>query len=175
MSYIFGKLWHSAIIWPIRKSFQCILQGVRFLLANHTLLSGTSENESYIEEEVLVLCNGVLTQWVILMCLWIQEVVLEVIRLLLSNCDRKGFIVNIGRSSIRCEQRFSKQIGEEVLEVNRVPVAERGHQQVTWHDGATPHWLDLKLFESNLQHTATHSTLHGTHSAQHGLDLSHSE
>ena len=48
MSYIFGKLWHSAIIWPIRKSFQSILQGVRFLLANHTLLSGTSENESYV-------------------------------------------------------------------------------------------------------------------------------
>ena len=47
MSYIFGKLWHSAINWPIRKSFQCILQGIRFLLANHTLLSGTSENESY--------------------------------------------------------------------------------------------------------------------------------
>ena len=38
MSYIFGKLWHSAIIWPIRKSFQCILQGVRFLLSNHTLV-----------------------------------------------------------------------------------------------------------------------------------------
>ena len=47
MSHIFGKLWHSAIIWSISKSFQCILQGVRFLLANHTLLSGTSENELY--------------------------------------------------------------------------------------------------------------------------------
>ena len=47
MSYIFGKLGHAAIIWPIRKSFQCILQGVRFLLANHTLLSGTSESQSY--------------------------------------------------------------------------------------------------------------------------------
>ena len=47
MTYIFGKLWHSAINWPIRKSFQCILQSVRFLLANKTLLSGTSENESY--------------------------------------------------------------------------------------------------------------------------------
>ena len=47
MSYIFGKLWHSAIIWPIRESFQCILQGVRFLMANQTLLSGTSDNESY--------------------------------------------------------------------------------------------------------------------------------
>ena len=55
----------------------------------------------------------------------------------------------------RCEQRFSKQIGEEVLEVNRGLVAERGHQQVTWHGGATPHWLDLKLFESNLQHLTT--------------------
>ena len=48
MPYIFGKLWHLAIIWAIRKAFQCILQGVRFLLANQTLLSGTSENESYI-------------------------------------------------------------------------------------------------------------------------------
>ena len=47
MSYIFGKLWHLAIIWAIRKAFQCILQGVRFLLANHTRLSPTSENESY--------------------------------------------------------------------------------------------------------------------------------
>ena len=47
MSYIFGKLWHSAIIWPIRKSFQCILQVVRFLLAKQTRLFGTSDNESY--------------------------------------------------------------------------------------------------------------------------------
>ena len=47
MSYIFGKLWHSAIIWPISKSFQRILQGVRFLLAKQTRLSGTSDNESY--------------------------------------------------------------------------------------------------------------------------------
>ena len=47
MSYIFGKLWHSAIIWSIRKSFQCIPQGVRFLLAKQTRLSGTSDNESY--------------------------------------------------------------------------------------------------------------------------------
>ena len=46
MSYIIEKLWHSAIIWPSRKSFQCILQGFRILLANQTPLSGTSENES---------------------------------------------------------------------------------------------------------------------------------
>ena len=49
MPYIFGKLWHLAIIWAIRKAFQCILQGVRFLLANHTRLSPTSENESYMD------------------------------------------------------------------------------------------------------------------------------
>ena len=48
MSYIFGKLWHSAMIWPIKKSFQYILQGVRFLLAKQTRLSGTSDNESYL-------------------------------------------------------------------------------------------------------------------------------
>ena len=48
MPYIFGKLWHLAIIWAIRKAFQCILQGVRFLLANHTLLSPTSDNDSDI-------------------------------------------------------------------------------------------------------------------------------
>ena len=48
MSYRFGKLWHLAIIWAIRKAFQCILQDVRFLLANHTRLSPTSENDSYI-------------------------------------------------------------------------------------------------------------------------------
>ena len=48
MSYIFGKLWHLAIIWAIRKAFQCILQGVRFLLANQTRLSPTSDNESYL-------------------------------------------------------------------------------------------------------------------------------
>ena len=48
MPYIFGKLWHLAIIWAIRKAFQCIQQGVRFLLANHTRHSPTSENDSYI-------------------------------------------------------------------------------------------------------------------------------
>ena len=47
MSYRFGKLWHLAIIWAIRKSFQCILQGVRFLLAKQTRLSWTSDNVSY--------------------------------------------------------------------------------------------------------------------------------
>ena len=47
MPYIFGKLWHLAIIWAIRKAFQCILQGVRFLLANQTRLSPTSDNDSY--------------------------------------------------------------------------------------------------------------------------------
>ena len=47
MPYIFGKLWHLALIWAFRKAFQCILQGVRFLLANHTRLSPTSDNESY--------------------------------------------------------------------------------------------------------------------------------
>ena len=35
------------LTWAIRKSFQCILQAVRFLLANHTLLSGTSKTFSY--------------------------------------------------------------------------------------------------------------------------------
>ena len=54
MSYIFGKLWHSAIIWPIRKSFQCILQGVRILLAKQTRLSGTSGNESCIQFQFLI-------------------------------------------------------------------------------------------------------------------------
>ena len=61
MSYIFGKLWHSAIIWPIRKSFQCILQGVRFLLASQTLLSGTSENESY-QQKLQVATSNVIFQ-----------------------------------------------------------------------------------------------------------------
>ena len=49
MPYIFGKLWHLAIIWAIRKAFQCILQGVRFLLENQTWLSPTSDNDSYQE------------------------------------------------------------------------------------------------------------------------------
>ena len=48
MPYIFGKLWHLAIIWAIRKAFQCILQGVRILLAKYTRISPTSENESYL-------------------------------------------------------------------------------------------------------------------------------
>ena len=48
MSYIFGKPWHLAINWAVRKAFQCILQGVIFLLAKQTRLSGTSDNESYI-------------------------------------------------------------------------------------------------------------------------------
>ena len=47
MPYIFGKLWHLAIIWAIRKAFQCILLGVRFLLANQTRLSPTSDSDSY--------------------------------------------------------------------------------------------------------------------------------
>ena len=47
MAYRFGKLWHLAIIWAIRKAFQCIPQGVRFLLAKQTQLSPTSANESY--------------------------------------------------------------------------------------------------------------------------------
>ena len=51
MPYIFGKLWHLAIIWAIRKAFQCILQGVRILLANHTRISPTSENDSYQNEK----------------------------------------------------------------------------------------------------------------------------
>ena len=53
MPYIFGKLWHLAIIWAIRKAFQCILQCVRFLLANHTRLSPTSENDSYAYRYIL--------------------------------------------------------------------------------------------------------------------------
>ena len=57
MSYIFGKLWHLAIIWAIRKAFQCILQGVRFLLANHTRLSPTSENDSYIFRSARTSCR----------------------------------------------------------------------------------------------------------------------
>ena len=48
MPYIFGKLWHLAIIWAIRKAFQCILQGVRILLAKYPRFSPTSENESYV-------------------------------------------------------------------------------------------------------------------------------
>ena len=51
MPYIFGKLWHLAIIWAIRRAFQCILQGVRFLLANHTRFSPTSDNDSYVEDD----------------------------------------------------------------------------------------------------------------------------
>ena len=54
MPYIFGKLWHLAIIWAIRKAFQCILQGVRILLANHTRISPTSENDSYIPQSMAV-------------------------------------------------------------------------------------------------------------------------
>ena len=50
MPYIFGKLWHSAIIWAIRKAFQCILQDVRILLAKYTRISPTSENDSYIDK-----------------------------------------------------------------------------------------------------------------------------
>ena len=52
MPYIFGKLWHLAIIWAIRKAFQCILQCVRILLANHTRISPTSENDSYPDKEM---------------------------------------------------------------------------------------------------------------------------
>ena len=57
MPHIFGKLWHLALIWAIRKAFQCILQGVRFLLANQTLLSGTSEDESYAVVKIIDLID----------------------------------------------------------------------------------------------------------------------
>ena len=36
------------VIWAIKKALQCILQGVRLLLAKQTRLSGTSDNESYM-------------------------------------------------------------------------------------------------------------------------------
>ena len=36
------------------QEIQCILQGVRFLLANHTQLSPTSENDSYLVSECLL-------------------------------------------------------------------------------------------------------------------------
>ena len=48
-----------SLIWAIRKAFQCILQGVRFLLANHTRLSPTSENDSYI---LCAICISAKTQ-----------------------------------------------------------------------------------------------------------------
>ena len=57
MSYRFGKLWHLAIIWAIRKAFQCILQGIRFLLANQTRLSPTSDNDSYLIACFLIKSN----------------------------------------------------------------------------------------------------------------------
>ena len=44
----------SAMIWAIRKAFQCILHGGRFLLANHTRLSPTSENESCLIMQFLI-------------------------------------------------------------------------------------------------------------------------
>ena len=66
MPYIFGKLWHLALIWAIRKAFQCILQGVRFLLANHTRLSPTSDNDSYY----LWPLNDILVSKPDTLCLW---------------------------------------------------------------------------------------------------------
>ena len=45
-----------AIISAIRKAFQCILQGVRILLANHTRVSPTSENDSYMPRPTLEHC-----------------------------------------------------------------------------------------------------------------------
>ena len=55
MPYIFGKLWHLALIWAIRKAFQCILQGVRILLAKFTRISPTSENDSYAKTVVVII------------------------------------------------------------------------------------------------------------------------
>ena len=63
MPYIFGKLWHLAIIWAIRKAFQGILQGVRFLLENHTRLSSTSENDSYIHKKQSLLIQKSIFLW----------------------------------------------------------------------------------------------------------------
>ena len=48
MPYIFGKLWHLAIIWAISKAFQCILRVLILQVAKQTRLSPTSENESYL-------------------------------------------------------------------------------------------------------------------------------
>ena len=69
MSYRFGKLWHLAIIWAIRKSFQCLLQGVRFLLAKQTRLSGTSNNESYLifpnsRQEIHMITTDYQMKWI---------------------------------------------------------------------------------------------------------------
>ena len=72
MSYSFGKLWHLAIIWAIRKAFQCILQGVRFLLANHTRLSPTSENESYRGVATSISNGIILLNNFIISCNWQQ-------------------------------------------------------------------------------------------------------
>ena len=72
MSYRFGKLWHLAIIWAIRKAFQCILQGVRFLLANHTRLSPTSENESYRGVATSISNGIILLNNFIISCNWQQ-------------------------------------------------------------------------------------------------------
>ena len=63
MPYIFGKLWHLAIIWPIRKAFQCILQGVRILLAKYTRISPTSDNESYLVFVLGVMGKFYLVNW----------------------------------------------------------------------------------------------------------------
>ena len=43
MSYIFGKLGHSAIIWPIGKPFECILRGVRVLLTQCNCVHWTQD------------------------------------------------------------------------------------------------------------------------------------
>ena len=74
MPYIFGKLWHLAIIWAIRKSLKSILQGVRFLLANHTRLSPTSENDSYRLRRVAPWCWMV---YLVLMYLMLMYLVLD--------------------------------------------------------------------------------------------------
>ena len=45
--YISGKLMYQRSIWYIWKQFQCILRGVRVLLANCKWFSATSETSSY--------------------------------------------------------------------------------------------------------------------------------
>ena len=59
MSYIFGKLMHQRLILAIRKPFWCILRGVRFLLANRTLISTTSQTFSYLEKKNNILLYSI--------------------------------------------------------------------------------------------------------------------
>ena len=112
MPHIFGKLWHLAIIWAIRKAFQCILQGVRILLAKYTRISPTSENDSYLKlliyyNELSLIKMMILVKW----SAWILDIVLSNLSThRIPDFDLESTIWHTSRSKVRFSRLMQKKL-----------------------------------------------------------------